>query len=421
MNISPRDAGITTGPLQFDVDAIRRDFPALRQQVHGYPLVYLDNAASAHKPRPVLDAIQHYYAADYSNVHRGLHYLSERASQAFEDARGKVARFINAGSEREIVFVRGTTEAINLVAQTFGRTRIGNGDEILITALEHHSNIVPWQLLCAQTGAVLRVAPVSDTGELDLEAYERLLSARTRLVAMTHTSNALGTINPVRGMIELAHAHGARVLVDGAQAVSHAAIDVQALDCDFFAFSSHKLYGPTGIGVLYGKEKLLEAMPPWQGGGEMIEEVTFERSTWADLPHKFEAGTPHIVGAIGLGVAIDYVESIGYDAIMRHEQALLERATGLLGELPGLRIVGTAAHKCAIVSFVIDDAHAHDIGTILDRQGIAVRAGHHCAMPLMTRFGLSGTARASFAMYNTLDEADRLATGVRKVMEMFRQ
>ncbi len=420
MNISPREAGIIE-PLPLDVDAIRRDFPALHQQVHGHPLVYLDNAASAHKPGPVLEAIQHYYAVDYSNVHRGLHYLSERASQAFEDARGKVARFINARNEREIVFVRGTTEAINLVAQTYGRTQIGSGDEILITALEHHSNIVPWQLLCAQTGAVLRVAPVNEAGELDLDVYERLLTARTRLVAMTHTSNALGTINPVRRMIELAHAHGARVLVDGAQAVPHAAIDVQALDCDFFAFSSHKLYGPTGIGVLYGKQELLEAMPPWQGGGDMIEEVTFERSTWAEIPHKFEAGTPHIVGAIGLGAAIDYVESIGHDAIARHEHALLERATGLLGELPGLRIIGTAAHKCAIVSFVIDDVHAHDIGTILDRQGIAVRAGHHCAMPLMTRYGLSGTARASFAMYNTLDDVERLASGVRKVMEMFRQ
>ncbi len=420
MNANPRESTVVELPA-FDIDAVRRDFPALHQEVYGRPLVYLDNAASAHKPKPVLDAIQHYYAADYSNVHRGLHYLSERASQAFEDARGKVARFINAREEREIVFVRGATEAINLVAQTFGRTRIGSGDEIVITALEHHSNIVPWQLLCAQTGAVLRVAPVNDAGEVDIEAYERLLSPRTRLAAITHTSNALGTVTPVRRMIEAAHAQGARVLVDGAQAVPHAAVDMQALDCDFFAFSSHKLYGPTGIGVLYGKAELLEAMPPWQGGGEMIEEVSFESSTWAAIPHKFEAGTPHIVGAIGLGAAVDYVERIGLDAIAHHEHTLLERATAVLGELPGLRIVGTAADKCAIVSFVIDDIHAHDIGTILDRHAIAVRAGHHCAMPLMTRFGLSGTARASFAMYNSADDVDRLADGIGKVMEMFRK
>jgi cysteine desulfurase / selenocysteine lyase len=420
MFISKLEAGVIEAP-PFDVNAIRRDFPALYQQVHGHPLVYLDNAASAHKPQPVLDTILHYYAVDYANVHRGLHYLSERASQAFEDARGKVARFINAREEREIIFVRGTTEAINLVAQTFGRSRVGSGDEILITALEHHSNIVPWQMLCEQTGAILRVAPVNEAGELDLDAYERLLTPRTRLVAMTHTSNALGTITPLRRMVELARACGAYVLVDGAQAVAHAGIDVQALDCDFFAFSSHKLYGPTGIGVLYGKAGLLEEMPPWQGGGEMIEEVSFERSTWSGIPHKFEAGTPHIVGAIGLGAAIDYVQSIGLDAIARHERLLLERATALLGELPGLRIIGTAAHKCAIVSFVIEDVHAHDIGTILDRQGIAIRAGHHCAMPLMARFGLHGTARASFAMYNTLDDAERLAEGVGKVMEMFRR
>ncbi len=418
MNVNPRDTGIVELPA-FDIDAVRRDFPALHQEVYGRPLVYLDNAASAHKPKPVLDAIQHHYAVDYSNVHRGLHYLSERASQAFEDARGKVARFLNARDEREIIFVRGTTEAINLVAQTFGRTRIGRGDEILITALEHHSNIVPWQMLCEQTGAVLKVVPVNDTGEVDLEAYERLLTRRTRLAAITHTSNALGTINPVRRMIESAHAQGARVLVDGAQAVPHSVCDMQALDCDFFAFSSHKLYGPTGIGVLYGKADLLEAMPPWQGGGEMIQEVSFEHSTFAAIPHKFEAGTPHIVGAIGLGAAVDYVDKIGLEAIARHEHTLLERATALLQELPGLRIIGTAKEKCAIVSFVIDDIHAHDVGTILDRQAIAVRAGHHCAMPLMTRFGLNGTARASFAMYNSTDEVDRLADGIGKVMEMF--
>ncbi len=405
----------------YDVEAVRRDFPALHQQVHGRQLVYLDNAASAHKPQAVIDAVVHHYARDYSNVHRGLHCLSERCSQAYEDARTRIAKFINAGADRELVFVRGTTEAINLVANTWGRQNIGAGDEILITALEHHSNIVPWQLLCEQTGGVLRVAPVSDAGEVDMDAFERLLTPRTRLVAVTHVSNALGTINPVERMTAAARAVGARVLIDGAQAVQHMPVDVRALDCDFYAFSGHKMYGPTGIGVLYGKAELLEAMPPWQGGGEMIREVTFERSTWAELPHKFEAGTPHIVGAIALGAAVDYLAAIGRDAIARHEVDLLEYATRSLEGIPGLRIIGTAARKASVVSFVLDGVHTHDVGTILDRQGIAVRAGHHCTMPLMTRLGLSGTTRASFAMYNTRHEIDRLAEGIGKVMEMFRR
>ncbi|MDR2876705.1 MAG: cysteine desulfurase [Chromatiales bacterium] len=405
----------------FDVEAVRRDFPALHQQVHGHPLVYLDNAASAHKPRAVIDTITHYYSTDYSNVHRGLHYLSERCSQAYEDARGKVASFIHAKDAREIIFVRGTTEAINLVANTYGRKHVRAGDEILISALEHHSNIVPWQMLCEQTGGVLKVVPVSDAGELDLEAFEHLLSSRTRLVAVTHVSNALGTINPLRRIIDAAHAVGARVLIDGAQAVHHMPVDVQDLDCDFYAFSGHKMYGPTGIGVLYGKAALLEAMPPWQGGGEMIREVSFERSTYADIPFKFEAGTPHIVGAIGLGAAVDYISSFDRAAVARHEHELMTYATELLGSLPGLRIVGTVANKASIVSFVLDDAHPHDVGTILDRYGIAVRAGHHCTMPLMNRLCLGGTTRASFAMYNTRSEVERLVAGVGKVMEMFRR
>jgi cysteine desulfurase/selenocysteine lyase len=405
----------------FDVEAVRRDFPALHQQVYGRDLVYFDNAASAQKPQAVIDAIVHYYSRDYSNVHRGLHCLSERCSQAYEDARTRIAKFINAGAAHELVFVRGTTEAINLVANTWGRQHIGAGDEILITALEHHSNIVPWQLLCQQTGGVLRVAPVNDAGEVDMEAFERLLTPRTKLVAVTHVSNALGTINPVERMIAAARAVGARILVDGAQAIQHMTVDVRALDCDFYAFSGHKMYGPTGIGVLYGKAELLEAMPPWQGGGEMIREVTFESSTWADLPHKFEAGTPHIVGAIGLGAAVDYLAAIGRDAIARHERDLLQYATRSLEGIPGLRIIGTAAHKAGVVSFVLDGIHTHDVGTILDRQGIAVRAGHHCTMPLMTCFGLSGTTRASFAMYNTRQEIDRLVEGIGKVMEIFRR
>jgi cysteine desulfurase/selenocysteine lyase len=418
---NPLKSGAARGAAAFDVERVRRDFPALHQEVYGRPLVYLDNAASSQKPRAVIETVDHYYSRDYANVHRGLHYLSERASDAFEAARRKVRDFIHARDEREVVFTRGTTEAINLVAYTFGRAGFRPGDEVLITALEHHSNIVPWQLVCEQTGAVLKVAPVNDAGELDTAAFERLLSPRTRLAAVTHISNALGTVNPLSWIIEAAHARGAKVLVDGAQAVQHAAVDVQALDCDFYAFSGHKLYGPTGIGVLYGKAELLEAMPPWQGGGEMIREVTFERSTYADIPHRFEAGTPHIVGAIGLGAAIDYVAGLGLSAIEAHERVLLERATRTLGAMPGVRIIGTAGQKASIVSFAIEGVHPHDVGTILDRHAVAVRAGHHCAMPLMNRLGLTGTTRASFAVYNTTEEIDRLAEGVEKVVEMFRR
>jgi len=404
----------------FDVERIRGDFPALRQRVYGRPLVYLDNAASAQKPATVIDAIRGHYTDDYANVHRGLHYLSERASDAFEAARGKVRGFINAREEREIVFVRGTTEAINLVAASFGQAHLKAGDEILITELEHHSNIVPWQLLGERLGTVLKVAPVDDAGELRLDEFERLLGPRTRLVAVTHISNALGSINPVARIVELAHDVGARVLIDGAQAVPHAAVDVRALDCDFYAFSGHKLYGPTGIGVLYGKAELLESMPPYQGGGEMIREVSFARSTYAELPHKFEAGTPHIVGAIGLGAAIDYLQGVGLESVARHEEDLLAYATARLREIPGLRLVGTAADKAGIASFLLDGVHTHDVGTILDRHGVAVRAGHHCAMPLMTRLGLNGTTRASFALYNTRAEADALLEAIQQVREMFR-
>ncbi|MGE0372001.1 MAG: SufS family cysteine desulfurase [Gammaproteobacteria bacterium] len=404
----------------FDVERIRGDFPALRQRVYGRPLVYLDNAASAQKPATVIDAIRGHYTDDYANVHRGLHYLSERASDAFEAARGKVRGFINAHEEREIIFVRGTTEAINLVAASFGQAHLKAGDEILITELEHHSNIVPWQLLGERLGTVLKVAPVNDAGELRLDEFERLLGPRTRLVAVTHISNALGSINPVRRIVELAHDVGARVLIDGAQAVPHAAVDVRALDCDFYAFSGHKLYGPTGIGVLYGKAELLESMPPYQGGGEMIREVSFARSTYAELPHKFEAGTPHIVGAIGLGAAIDYLQGVGLESVARHEEDLLAYATARLREIPGLRLVGTAADKAGIASFLLDGVHTHDVGTILDRHGVAVRAGHHCAMPLMTRLGLNGTTRASFALYNTRAEVDALLEAIQQVREMFR-
>jgi cysteine desulfurase/selenocysteine lyase len=405
----------------YDVERIRGDFPALQQRVHGHPLVYLDNAASAQKPAQVIDTIRRHYTEGYANVHRGLHYLSECASDAFEAARGKVRAFINAREDREIVFVRGTTEAINLVANSFGQAYLRAGDEILITEMEHHSNIVPWQLLGERLGTVLKVAPLNDAGELRLDEFERLLGPRTRLVAVTHVSNALGSINPVGRIIELAHARGARVLVDGAQAIPHARVDVQALDCDFYAFSGHKLYGPTGIGVLYGKAALLESMPPYQGGGEMIREVSFARTTYAELPHKFEAGTPHIVGAIGLGAAIDYLRSIGLEAVARHEDELLAYATARLRDISGLRLVGTAADKAGIASFVLDGVHTHDVGTILDRYGVAVRAGHHCAMPLMTRFGLSGTTRASFALYNTRAEVDALVEAIKQVQELFRR
>lgn len=403
----------------FDVESVRRDFPILARQVNGKPLVYLDSAASSQRPLPVLRAVEHYETHLHANVHRGVHTLSQEATDAFEGARDRVRAFINAASTREVVFVRGTTEAINLVAQSYGRPRFKAGEEILITALEHHANIVPWQLVCEQTGATLRVAPIDRRGELKLDEFERLLSPRTRLVATAHVSNALGTILPVRKIVELAHASGARVLLDGAQAVPHSLVDVRDLGCDFYAFSSHKLYGPTGIGVLYAREELLQEMPPWQGGGDMIRSVTFERSTYNDLPWKFEAGTPHISGAVGLAAAIDYVDGLGLGNIAAHEQRLLELATAELLKIPGLEIIGTAAHKAAVVSFTLSGVHPHDIGTILDSEGIAIRTGHHCAMPVMDFFAVPATARASFACYNTVSEVHALAAALRKVREVF--
>lgn len=401
--------------------AWRDDFPALRQSVHGKPLVYLDNAATTHKPDAVIEAEAAFYRRDNANVHRGVHLLSQRATDAYEAAREKVRHFINADSTREIVFVRGTTEAINLVAQSYARPRLDGDDNIVISAMEHHSNIVPWQMACAQTGAELRVVPANDTGELDMEMCARLISPNTRLVALTHLSNALGTITPAARVIELAHAQGVPVLLDGAQAISHLDVDVRALDCDFYAFSGHKIYGPTGIGVLYGKEALLEAMPPYQVGGDMIRSVTFGETEYNELPYKFEAGTPNIAGAIALGAALDYVGGIGIAAIAAHEHDLLAYATSLAQNIEGLRIVGTAQHKAAVLSFTLDGVHPHDIGTILDHQGVAIRAGHHCAMPIMQRFGIAGTARASFALYNTRAEVDALIAGIIKTREMFQR
>ncbi len=408
--------GAATG---LDADRLRADFPILAQEVHGKPLVYLDNGASTQKPNAVIDAIGDFYARDYANIHRGVHTLSERATAAFEGARDRVQRFLNAADRHEIVFTRGTTEAVNLVAASFGGPRIGAGDEIILTGMEHHSNIVPWQLLAERVGAQIRVVPLFDDGSLDLEAYAALFGPRTRLVAVVHVSNALGTVNPVAEMIATAHAHGVPVLVDGAQAVAHARVDVQALDCDFYAFSAHKIYGPSGIGALYGRRELLEAMPPWQGGGDMIRTVAFEGSTWADPPYRFEAGTPHIAGAVGLVAALDYVDGIGLDAIAAHEHDLLAYGTALLEQVPGLRLIGTAADKAAILSFVIDGVHAHDIGTVLDFEGVAVRAGHHCAMPVMTRYGVPATARASLGLYNTRADIDALVRALQRVTEMF--
>jgi cysteine desulfurase/selenocysteine lyase len=408
--------GAATG---LDADRLRADFPILAQEVHGKPLVYLDNGASTQKPNAVIDAIGDFYARDYANIHRGVHTLSERATAAFEGARDRVQRFLNAADRHEIVFTRGTTEAVNLVAASFGGQRIGAGDEIILTGMEHHSNIVPWQLLAERVGAQIRVVPLFDDGSLDLEAYAALFGPRTRLVAVVHVSNALGTVNPVAEMIATAHAHGVPVLVDGAQAVAHARVDVQALDCDFYAFSAHKIYGPSGIGALYGRRELLEAMPPWQGGGDMIRTVAFEGSTWADPPYRFEAGTPHIAGAAGLVAALDYVDGIGLDAIAAHEHDLLAYGTALLEQVPGLRLIGTAADKAAILSFVIDGVHAHDIGTVLDFEGVAVRAGHHCAMPVMTRYGVPATARASLGLYNTRADIDALVRALQRVTEMF--
>ena len=403
----------------FDVDRIREDFPILKQTVHGRPLVYLDNAATAQKPRAVIDALVQFYARDNSNIHRGLHELSERSTAAYEACRAKVARFLNAASENEIIFVRGTTEAINLVAQTYGRARVGGGDEIVVTAMEHHSNIVPWQMLCEEKGARLRVVPITDEGDLVLSELEAMLGPRTRLVSVAHVSNALGTINPVRRIAEMARGHGVPVLLDGAQAAPHLPVDVRSLGCDFYAFSGHKLFGPSGIGVLYGRADLLEAMPPYQGGGDMIRSVTFEKTLYNRVPHKFEAGTPHVAGVIGLGAAIDYFQGIDAEARSAHERDLLEYGTRVLSAIPNLRILGAAREKAAVLSFVLEGVHPHDIGTILDRQGIAIRAGHHCTQPLMERLGVPATARASFAFYNTREEVDALAAGILKVREVF--
>lgn len=411
---------LDVGAMQgFDVQRIRADFPALHQEVHGKPLVYLDNAATTQKPSGVIDALDHYYRMDNANVHRGVHTLSERATAAYEGARTKARDLLNARSAKEIVFVRGATEAINLVAQTWGRMNIRAGDEILISEMEHHSNIVPWQLLCEQTDARLRISPINDAGELIPEEYEKRLNERTRLVGIVHCSNALGTINPVRWMIERAHAAGALVLVDGAQAIPHFRVDVQTLDCDFYVFSGHKVYGPTGIGVLYGKESHLDAMPPYQGGGEMIKYVTFDKTVYNDLPYKFEAGTPHIAGAIGLGVAIDYVKAIGFEAVAAHERDVLTYATQAAAEVSGLRVIGTAREKAGILSFELEKVHPHDVGTILDYKGVAIRTGHHCAMPVMRHFCVPATARASFALYNTRDDVDALIEGIRDVIKAF--
>jgi cysteine desulfurase/selenocysteine lyase len=405
-------------PPLLNVERIREDFPVLHQQIRGKELVYLDNAATAQKPRVVIDAMSGYYERSNANVHRGVHTLSERVTQAYENARDKVKRFLNAADCREIVFVRGTTEGINLVAQSFARPRLSVGDEILVTQLEHHSNIVPWQLVCQQTGAVLRVVPINDDGELVYDEFIKLFSERSRLLAVAHISNALGTINPIKQMIEAAHAHGVPVVVDGAQAVPHLNVDVQALECDFYTFSGHKLYGPTGIGVLYGKRSHLEEMVPYQGGGEMIRKVTFEETLYAEPPYKFEAGTPHIAGVIGLGEAIDYINRLGLETVAQHENDLLDYATEAVAEVHGLRRIGTAREKAGILSFVLEGIHAHDIGTIMDHEGVAVRAGHLCAMPVMHRFGIAATARASFAMYNTRQEVDALVAGLHKVNEV---
>jgi cysteine desulfurase / selenocysteine lyase len=403
----------------WDVERIRKDFPALHQQVHGKPLVYLDNAATSQKPQAVIDALVAYYTFDNSNVHRGVHLLSERATEAYEGARTRIQRHLNAASPREIVFVRQATEGINLVMASFGRRFVEAGDEIVISAIEHHANIVPWQMLCEEKGARLRVVPVDDRGDLLMEEYARLLGPRTKLVAMTQVSNALGTVTPIKDIIGLAHGQDIPVLVDGAQAVPHQPVDVRDLDCDFYVFSGHKAYGPTGIGVLYGKEQWLERMPPFQGGGDMIKSVTFEKTTYNELPYKFEAGTPHIAGAIGLAAGLEYIAGLGLEQIRDYEHELLAYGTELLSAIPGVRLIGTARHKAAVLSFVLEGVHAHDLGTILDQQGVAVRAGHHCAMPVMQRFGVPATARASLAFYNTRAELETLAEAIGHAREMF--
>ena len=409
----------TPAPRAYDVERVRRDFPILSTTVNGHPLVYLDSAASAQRPLPVLRAVEDYETHSHANVHRGVHALSQAATAAYEGARERVRRFINAGSTREIIFTRGTTEAINLVAQAWARNCLGPGDEILITALEHHANIVPWQMVCQQTGCTLKVAPINRRGELEFDAFLELLGPRTRLVAVAQVSNALGTILPIERIVAAAHAAGALMLIDGAQAVPHTRVDVRALGADFYTFSGHKLYGPTGIGVLYGRAELLTAMPPWQGGGDMILTVSFEKTTYNELPWKFEAGTPNMSGAVGLAAAMDYVESLGIEAIAAHEAHLLELATAALTRIPGIELIGTAAHKAAVLSFTMKGVHAHDLGTILDSQGVAVRTGHHCAMPVMTFFGVPATARASFGCYNTEDEVAALVHALGKAREVF--
>jgi cysteine desulfurase/selenocysteine lyase len=404
---------------RWDVERVRKDFPALHQEVHGKPLVYLDSAATSQKPQAVIDALVHYYSRDNANVHRGVHMLSERATASYEGARDIIQRHLNAASRREIVFVRQGTEGINLVAATHGRATVGAGDEVIITAIEHHANIVPWQMLCEEKGARLRVIPVDDRGDLIMDEYARLLGPRTRLVAVSQISNALGTVTPIEEIIALAHRHGVPVLVDGCQAVPHQKVDVQALDCDFYVFSGHKAFGPTGIGVLYAKETWLERMPPYQGGGDMIKEVTFARTTYNDLPYRFEAGTPHIAGAIGLAAALEYIADLGLDRIAAYEHELLVHGTEVLSAVPGVRLIGTARRKSAILSFAMEGVHPHDVGTVLDQEGIAVRTGHHCAMPVMERFGVPATTRASLAFYNTREELDALGRALGKVWEIF--
>jgi cysteine desulfurase / selenocysteine lyase len=417
--LSSRRAAVHEVHTGFDVERVRADFPILHQEAHGHPLVYLDNAATSQKPRAVIDAIVRFYERYNANIHRGVHYLSEQATTEYEAARKTVQTFLNAARAAEIIFVRGTTEAINLVAQTYGRVHVVAGDEVLITAMEHHSNIVPWQMLCEEKRAKLRVAPINDAGELILEEFEKLLGLRTKIVAVGHVSNALGTVNPIATIVKMAHARNIPVLVDGAQAAPRMPVDVQQLDCDFYTFSGHKTYGPTGIGVLYGKLPLLEAMPPYQGGGEMISSVSFEKTVYNKVPHKFEAGTPDISGPIGLRAAIEYLDRLGMENIAKHEHELLRYATEKVSAIPGVRPIGTAKEKAGVLSFVMDGVHPHDIGTILDQEGIAIRTGHHCAQPVMTRFGLDATARASFGLYNTIEEVNALVRGLEKVREVF--
>ena len=410
---------MTSNAHSFDVARIREDFPVLHQMVNGKPLVYLDNAATTQKPQAVIDALVRYYSADNSNVHRGVHTLSQRATEDYDSGRSKARQFLNAASDEEIIFVKGTTDGINLVAHSYARQHLGEGDEIIISTMEHHSNIIPWQVLCQEKGAHLRVIPISDAGELLMDEYESLLSSRTKLVAITHVSNVLGTVNPIKQIVEMAHSQGVPVLVDGAQATPHMPVDVQKLGCDFYVFSGHKIYGPTGIGVLYGKAELLEAMPPYQLGSDMIKSVTFERTVYNDLPYKFEAGTPNIAGVIGMGAAIDYLTEIGMDRIDNYEHGLLEYGTECLSGIDGVKIVGNAPGKASVLSFVMDCAHPHDIGTILDTEGVAIRTGHHCAQPLMNRYGVPATARASLSFYNTRDEVDLLVKAMDRVIEVF--